>query len=76
MLGVSDAASPFLGVGVAGPGTIQMEDSGSTLATVIDTADRMTLFAECAGFANDLIVKGSDGQADIAGQSDVIGLGE
>ena len=76
MGGVDGSINPYLGVGVAAPGLIKIEDDGSALAAVIDNAVRMTLLAECAGKTNDIIVAGSDAEARIAGQADVIGLGE
>lgn len=76
MGGVDDATSPFLGVGIAAPGSLKLADTGALLAAVISSEARIALLAECGGKANDLVIEGSDGEIRIAGQADVIGLGE
>ena len=78
-IGVDDTSSPFLGIGVGAPGSIQIEDTAQVAADAIDTAERMALLSEISGMANDVVILGTDGAAAsirIAGQSDVLGLGE
>jgi hypothetical protein len=74
--GVSDADSPFLGIGNAGAGTIRMESAGGALTAVLDTVDKITAFSEASGFANDIVLEHSGGDTRIRGQADVLGLGE
>lgn len=86
MGGVSDAASPFLGIGVANPGYLVFSKNAAgddTMATVFDTTETATMFAICAGFANDISVQdGNEGVGTsaelvrVAGNVDVIGLGQ
>jgi len=76
MLGVDDSSSPYLGIGVAGAGSIRLESNGGTQAAMFDADDKLTAFAEAAAFANDVVLESSGGDTRIAGQSDVLGLGE
>jgi hypothetical protein len=78
-IGVDSSISPFLGIGVAAPGSIQIEDTTKVAAASIDTAVRMALLSVISGLANDIVILGTDGAANsirIAGHSDVLGLGE
>lgn len=76
MQGVDDSSSPYLGIGVAGAGSIRLESNTLALAAVLDTAEKLTAFAEACGFANDVVIESSAGDERIAGLSDVVGLGE
>jgi len=77
MGGIDDQISPFLGIGVGNPGSIQIE------GTVVGGLDKMfvdqdssTVLVECSGFANDIQLLAEDGsEARIAGHADVIGVG-
>jgi len=80
MGGVSDASSPFLGIGIASPGSLKVKgDAGeNTIAAIFDDADAMELWAELAGYANDLTIEAGDTStqlARIAGNENAIGLG-
>lgn len=76
MLGVDDSTSPYLGIGIAGAGSIRLESAAGTQAAMFDADDKLTAFAEACGFANDVVLESSGGDTRIAGQSDVLGLGE
>jgi len=76
MTGVEDTASPYLGIGKAGAGSIRMSTPAVALAAVLDTADKITAFAEAAGFANDIVLESSAGDERVAGHAHLMGLGE
>jgi hypothetical protein len=86
MGGVSDSASPHLGIGTANPGYLVLSKNAAgndTMATVFDTEETATMLAICAGFANDISIQdGNEGIGTsaelvrIAGNPDNIGLGE
>ena len=81
MQGVDDSTSPFLGVGVAGAGSIKIKGAGgeNTIAAILDNEVRATLYAEAAGFANDLILEEGDSTTELArigGHAHLPGLGE
>ena len=80
MGGVSAAAAPFLGIGIAAPGAIKIkgEAAAATIAAIFDTAEAIKLLAECAGFANDIIVESGASTAQLArihGHADLLGMG-
>jgi len=80
MIGVSDAASPHLGIGIAAPGSIKIKGNAgeNTIADIFDDADSLDLLAECTSYGNDVTVEQGDTtteEARIAGQPDLIGLG-
>ena len=81
MGGVSDQASPYLGIGVAGAGSIKIKGAAgeNTIAAIFDDSDSLELLRECSGFANDVEVEAGDTTASLArirGQADSVGLGE
>ena len=82
MGGVDGTASPFLGIGVANPGKLQIRGTGSlnTIATIFDNASDLQVLALVAGFANNiLIVDGSTGAtvlAELVSSVDLKGLGQ
>jgi hypothetical protein len=81
MGGVDDKSSPFLGIGIAGAGSIKVKGAAgeNAIADIIDTAEALELMNELGGFANDKIVEAGDSTTELArlrGQSDVLGLGE
>lgn len=80
MGGVDDSVNPFLGIGTANPGKIKIKgEAGETsIATVMDTADALELLAECAGYANDIIVESGDDTTELArihGHAHLVSLG-
>ena len=88
MGGVSDAASPFLGIGIAGPGSITITGAGvntanpATVGELIDSAVAAELLHEVSGFANDINLANANAGAGAAlavtirGSADALGLGE
>lgn len=80
-IGVSDATSPFLGIGVAAPGSIKIKGAGgeNSIAAMLTSVENVSLLAEISGLANDIVLEEGDTTTElarIAGQSDVLGLGE
>lgn len=87
MGGIDDSASPFLGVGIAAPGSIKIEGAGvntanpATVGELIDSLTAAVLLAECAGFANDIQLAnanagaGDDLDERIGGHESLLGLG-
>ena len=87
MGGVSDASSPYLGIGIAAPGTLKIEGAGvntanpATVGELIDSLTAAVLLAECAGFANDIQLAnanagaGADLDVRIGGDADRLGMG-
>jgi hypothetical protein len=80
MIGVDDPASPFLGIGTGAPGSIKIKGAAaeSTVAAIFDDGDALSLLAEVAGYANDVVVEdgGSTTElARIAGHDSLLGLG-
>jgi hypothetical protein len=78
MGGVDGSATPFLGIGVAAPGVIQIQGAaGAGFAATVDTAVVLKLLAICLAFGNDVVVKGSTGTelARLRGHVDHVGLG-
>lgn len=80
MGGVSASAAPFLGIGVAAPGSLKIKGAAAetTIAGIFDTVEALTLLAECSGFANDVIVERGDNTTELArirGQADLLGMG-
>lgn len=87
MGGIDDSVSPFLGIGVAAPGSLKIEGAGinsASDAAVSDLIDSLTaaeLLAECAGYANDILLfqanagAGKDLDVRIGGHAHLIGLG-
>ena len=79
VLGVSDSASPYLGIGVNTPGMIQIKGAaGATMNLTMDTIVAMRVLAMCASFANSIQLRGSGNQdlGVIRGQQDLIGMGQ
>ena len=81
MLGVDSSVSPYLGIGIAGAGSLKLKGAGgeNTIADILTTAARVTAYAEMTGFANDTVIEAGDTVTElvrVGGQSDVLGLGE
>ena len=80
-IGVDSSSSPFLGIGVAAPGSIKIKGAAgeNTIALMMVSADNLSLVSVVSGLANDIIIEAGDTTAElarIAGHSDVLGLGE
>lgn len=77
MGGVSNAAAPFLGIGVAAPGQLKLKSSSTaadTIADVIDGAVAAKVFKVLASFANDLVLENSDATFSLTLRGDVDNL--
>lgn len=80
MGGVDASSSPFLGIGVAAPGTLKVkaEAGVTTVAGLIDTVEAVALMVELAGFGNDIVLEAGSSTAQIAriaGDCDRQGMG-
>ena len=87
MGGVSDASSPFLGIGIAAPGSIKITGAGvntsnpATVGELIDSLTAAILLAEVSGYANDIQLananagSGDDLDERIGGHEHLLGLG-
>jgi hypothetical protein len=69
--GVSDSASPYLGIGVGNPGKIAISSADAALS-----ANGMKVLALCAAMANDLQVSLNAVVTEIRGHSDLLGMGQ
>ena len=87
MGGVSDAASPFLGIGTANPGNVIIAgllDADAAIADVLVDEEDLQVLRICSGFANDIKIKAGRTDlsilaADLAvmpGSADFNGLGQ
>lgn len=80
MGGVDDQSSPFLGIGIASPGSIKVKGAAgeNTVAAIFDDEDALELLAELAGYANDITVEEGDTSTELArfgGHESVLGTG-
>ena len=80
MGGVSAAAAPFLGIGIAAPGSLKVKGAAAetTIATVLDTVEALQVMAELTGFANDVIVESGATTTELArirGIAEAMGMG-
>ena len=87
MGGVDDTSSPYLGIGVAAPGSIKITGAGvstanpATVGELIDSVTAAVLLAEVSGFANDIQLAnanagaGADLDERIPGDADRLGMG-
>lgn len=68
MGGVSDASSPFLGIGIANPGSIKIKGAAgeNTIAGIFVNAADLAVLACCTRFANDVVVEAGDTTAELA----------
>jgi hypothetical protein len=81
MGGVSDVASPFLGAGIAAPGSLKVKgDAGeNSIAAIFTTAANLLVLSQASKFANDIVVEAGDTTAQLArlaGHADLLGMGE
>lgn len=80
MGGVSPASSPYLGIGVAAPGSLKLKGAAAenTIAAIVDTAEALQVLAELAGFGNDIIVEAGGSTTELArlrGTEHSLGMG-
>lgn len=80
MGGVDGTISPFLGIGIAAPGTLQMQGASgdTTVAAIMTDSAALELWYELAGYDNSLVLMSGDGTtvlATVRGSESVLGLG-
>lgn len=68
MGGVDGSASPYLGIGVANPGSLKIKGAAgeNAINTVFAAAADLAVLACCARFANDVVVEAGDTTAELA----------
>jgi len=80
MGGVSPLTSPYLGIGVAAPGSLKIKGvvAETTIALILDTVEAVQVMVELAGFGNDIIIESGASTTELArvrGAVDVQGAG-
>ena len=80
MGGIDGSVSPFLGIGVAAPGSLKIKGAAaeSTIAAIMDTSEALELMHEVSGYGNDVIIEDGGSTAElarVAGHETVLGLG-
>lgn len=80
MGGVDGNVSPFLGIGIANPGKIQMKGTSglNTIAAIFTSATELKALSLAAAFANNVIVQAGDTTAQLAeipGMVDLLAMG-
>lgn len=80
MGGVDPSVSPYLGIGIAAPGSLKVKGAAgeNTIGAIVSTVEALDLMQELAGFANDVVVEAGDSAtqlARIAGNADLLGMG-
>lgn len=87
MGGVPDTSSPYLGIGIANPGSLVLAglvDADTTVADIFVSENDYRILRVCTGFANDIAVKAGrtdlsildDDLMTLPGDPDRIGMGE
>lgn len=81
MGGISDAVSPYLGIGIANPGKLKIKSSSTASDSIADVLDSVTaakVFHTVAALCNNIILENSDAtfSAEIRGHVDMIGVGQ
>lgn len=81
MGGVSPLTSPYLGIGIAAPGSLKLKGAAgeNTIAAIVTTVEALALLKELDGFANDLVVEAGDTTTQLAritGTADMLGMGQ
>lgn len=66
MGGIDDSVSPFLGIGVANPGKLELDSIPSSL-------DEFRVLRIMSGMANNIVVAGL---GELEGSSDLLGMGQ
>ncbi len=66
--GVNGNASPFLGIGIANPGSIKIKGAAgeNTIAAIFVAAADLAVLACCTRFANDVTVEAGDTATELA----------
>ena len=64
MGGIDDSSNPFLGIGIANPGKIDLDTDPSTL-------DEYRVLRVCAGHANTIVIPAGE----LEGHADLLGMG-
>lgn len=79
MGGIDPTVSPYLGIGIAAPGSLQMQgQSGdNTFAAIFTDQSAAELLLELSGYANDVLVTAGSGTvlARIRGLDSLLGMG-
>jgi len=79
MGGVDPSVSPYLGIGIAAPGSLQMQgQSGdNTMASIMTDQSAAELLLELSGYANDVLVTAGSGTvlARLRGLDSLQGMG-
>jgi hypothetical protein len=81
MGGVDKDSSPFLGIGIAAPGSLLLKSASSASGDMTDifheSGAALKLLALCMAFGNDVVVENDDAsvQARLRGHPDMIGVG-
>jgi hypothetical protein len=80
MGGVDPTVSPYLGIGIAAPGSLQIKGAAgqNTIAAIFTDAGSIELMVELAGYGNDLIIQAGDSTTQLArirGLDSWLGLG-
>jgi hypothetical protein len=65
MGGIDDSASPFLGIGIANPGKIEMDTDPATL-------DQFRVLRIASGHANNIVIPAGE----LEGHVDLLGMGQ
>lgn len=81
MGGVNGNASPYLGIGIANPGSIKIKGAATenTIAGIFVNAADLAVLACCTRFANDVVVEAGDTATELArlaGHPDLKAMGQ
>jgi hypothetical protein len=81
MGGVLPNVSPYLGIGIANPGQLQITSAIHTAGTIADVIDGQTaaqLLQMISAFGNDIILQNSTASYSVRlrGNTDLIGMGQ
>ncbi len=68
MGGVSAASSPYLGIGIAAPGTIKIKGASgeTTVAGMFDSATNLKVLTTVVGFGNEVVIESGDSTTELA----------
>ncbi len=80
MGGIDDSVSPFLGIGIANPGKLQIKGAAgeNSIAAMFTTQDDLNVLRVMSGHANNILVQAGDTTAQLAelpGSVDLLGMG-
>jgi hypothetical protein len=74
MGGSNGSVSPFLGMGIANPGKIQVEVVDVTAMDL--SGDIIAVLREVFGFANDVVLTDGVVSVDVRAMADLVGMGQ